>query len=112
MSPQANGLLEQAAMLAIEDRIELAEAILASVVIPTQGTHIPKQLESETKPTTERRNWTAAELQRLPAEQRDAILAAAAAEAEEDYRTNPELRCFEAFGEEDLYVDSSDTESR
>ncbi len=56
--------------------------------------------------------WTAAELRRLPPEQRDAILAAAAAEAEEEYRTNPELTAFEAFGEDDLYGESSNSETR
>ncbi len=55
--------------------------------------------------------WTAAELRRLPAEQRDAILAAAALAAEE-YRNDPALTAFEAFGEGDLHVHSSDTESR
>jgi hypothetical protein len=57
-------------------------------------------------------HWTAAELRRLPVEQRDAILAAASAAAAEEYRTNPALTAFEAFGEKDLYVHSSDTQSR
>ncbi len=56
--------------------------------------------------------WTAAELRRLPAEQRDAILAAAAAVAAEEYRNDPALTAFEAFGEGDLYVHSSDTQPR
>jgi hypothetical protein len=47
----------------------------------------------------------------LPAEERDAILAAAAALAEEDYRA-PELTEFEAFGEEDLHGDSSSSQPR
>jgi hypothetical protein len=58
------------------------------------------------------RQWTAAELRRLPAEQRDAILAAAAARAAEEYRNDPALTAFEAFGEGDLYVHSSDTQPR
>ena len=37
------------------------------------------------------RSWTAAELRRLPPEQRDAILADAAALAEEDYNRNSGL---------------------
>lgn len=49
-------------------------------------------------PTTNRR-WTAAELRKLPAAQRDAILEAAAALAEQEYRNNPELTAFEVFGE-------------
>ena len=50
---------------------------------------------------------TASELRRLPAAQRDAILAAAAAKAEAEYRTNPELTSFEAFGRDDLHGESS-----
>ena len=46
------------------------------------------------------RNWTASELRKLPAHERDAILEAAAALAEADYRNNPDLTAFEAFGKE------------
>lgn len=62
-------------------------------------------------PTTNKQ-WTAAELRKLPAAERDAILEAAAALAEQEYRNNPELTAFEAFGKGDLYVDSSATETR
>lgn len=58
------------------------------------------------------RRWTAAELRRLPADQRDAILAAAADQAAEEYRNDIALTAFEAFGEGDLYVHSSDTQPR
>jgi hypothetical protein len=58
------------------------------------------------------RRWTAAELRRLPVEQRDAILAAAAALAADEYRKDAALTAFEAFGEGDLYVNSSDTQPR
>jgi hypothetical protein len=40
---------------------------------------------------------------RLPFEERERILAEQAALAEEEYRTNPDLTDFEAFGEDDLY---------
>jgi hypothetical protein len=56
--------------------------------------------------------WTAAEIRSLPADQRDAILAAAAELALDDYRNNASLTAFEAFGAGDLYVESSDTQSR
>ena len=56
--------------------------------------------------------WTAAELRRLPPAERDAILMAAAELAEADYRNDPQLTAFEAFGEEDLYGHSSDTRPR
>jgi hypothetical protein len=61
---------------------------------------------------TEGKRWTAAELRKLPPRERDAILEVAAALAEEEYRNNPELTAFEAFGKDDLYGDSSSTESR
>ena len=53
------------------------------------------------------RNWTAAELRRMPAEQRDAILEVAAEAAEELYLTGSDLTAFEAFGEDDLHGHSS-----
>ena len=65
-----------------------------------------------TPPVDPTRRWTAAELRRLPADQRDAILAAAAAQAAEEYRTDAALTAFEAFGEGDLYVHSSDAQPR
>jgi len=60
------------------------------------------------KPT----HWTAAELLAMPPAERDAILEAAAAMAESDYRNDPELTAFEAFGPDDLYVDDDDTPSQ
>jgi hypothetical protein len=51
------------------------------------------------------KRWTAAELRKLPPEQRDAILEVAAALAEEEYRNNPALTAFEAIGKDDLYGD-------
>jgi hypothetical protein len=63
-------------------------------------------------PTTKRKRWTAAELRRLPPAERDAILEAAAALAEDEYRNNPELTAFEAFGKDDLHGESSNAEAR
>ncbi len=51
------------------------------------------------------------DLLRLPRGQRTQILAAAAAQAEKEYRTNPELTDFNAFGEDDLHVESGSTEA-
>ena len=62
--------------------------------------------------TTTGKRWRAAELRKLSAEQRDAILEAAAAQAAEDYSNDRQLTAFEAFGKEDLHVDSSATETR
>jgi hypothetical protein len=63
-------------------------------------------------PAEPKKHWTARELLRLPREERDVILAEQAALAEEEYRTNPELTGFEAFGDKDLFVDHPDAEMR
>jgi hypothetical protein len=47
-----------------------------------------------------------AELRKLTAAERDAIMQAAAL-AEDEYRNNPELTAFDAFGKDDLYVDQT-----
>jgi hypothetical protein len=52
---------------------------------------------------------TPGELRAMPREQRQAILAAAAAMAEEDYRSDQELTGFEAFSEEELDDDEPDS---
>jgi hypothetical protein len=62
--------------------------------------------------TSNLRNWTAAELRKLPAEQRDTILEAQANIAAELYLNDPELTAFETYGEDDLYGDSSGPASR
>jgi hypothetical protein len=67
---------------------------------------------NETQSDLPEKQWTAAELRRLPPEQREAILNAAANLAESEYRHDPELTAFEAFGKDDLYADSSDTKAR
>ena len=48
-------------------------------------------------PASSPRRWTASELRKLPPAERDAILRAAAEEAEPLYRNDPELTAFEAF---------------
>jgi hypothetical protein len=62
--------------------------------------------------STKTKRWTAAELRNLPPSDRDAIMAAAAALAEDEYRNNSELTAFEAFGKDDLHGDSSNTQTR
>ena len=52
---------------------------------------------------------TPAELRKLPREKWQTILAAAAELAEEDYRSDKELTGFEAFSEEELDDDESDS---
>ena len=81
---------------------------IGSLQAPAKG-EIGMPQESKAAPE---KQWTAAELRKLPVEQRNAILAEQAALLEEEYRNNPELTSFEAFGQDDLYVDSSNTEAR
>jgi predicted DNA-binding antitoxin AbrB/MazE fold protein len=47
--------------------------------------------------------FSARDLLRMPPIIRDEILARAAAQAEHEYRTDPDLTGFEAFGDDDLY---------
>jgi hypothetical protein len=67
---------------------------------------------SQKKMTGAGKRWKASELRKLPPEQRDAILEEAAIQAEEDYRSNPELTAFEAFGKDDLYGESANAQTR
>jgi hypothetical protein len=67
--------------------------------------------EQETRQSLPKQ-WTATDLLKLPLAERDAILAEQAARAAADYASNPELTAFDAFGEQDLYVDSSNAQSR
>jgi hypothetical protein len=63
-------------------------------------------------PATTTKNWTASELRKLPPQERDAIMEAAAGLAAREYTNDPELTAFEAFGEDDLHGESSNTEAR
>ena len=61
------------------------------------------EIAAENPQAPPRRRLTAIELLKLPREERDRILAAAAEDAADEYRTNPDLTELEAFGEDDLY---------
>jgi len=63
----------------------------------------PDCVTPEPQAQPEGRQYTARELLRMPAAERERVLARMAEAAEEEYRTNPELSEFEAFGEDDLY---------
>src|SRR5271166_189987 len=89
--------------ISVCDTIPQKQARLIRAGNPTKGAY---PMNPDSSPLPEK-NWTAAELRKLPADQRDAILAAAAAVAEEIYRNDPQLTDFEAFGEEDLYGEST-----
>ena len=64
-------------------------------------------MSSPNAPKAEGKRWTATELRKLPTQERDAILEAAARLAESDYRHDPNLTAFDAFGCDDLLVDDS-----
>ncbi len=61
-----------------------------------------------TEPAPPVRTWSAAELRRLPPDQRDEALATAAERAAADYHHDYALTAFEAFGPEDIHGDSAD----
>ncbi len=75
------------------------------VVVPAsplpEGTHVDVVVKPQppTAPTPEK-YLTATELLKLPRKQRDAYLAAGAADAEELYRTDKDLMGWDAFSEE------------
>ena len=52
-------------------------------------------------------HYTPSELRRMPREERQAVLSAAAALAEEDYRNDKQLTGFDAFSEEEVDDDES-----
>ena len=91
--------------------ITITGVVRNGVVVPKaplpEGAQVEIRL-SDAAPPTPAASLTPAELRRMPREQRQAVLAAAAERAEEDYRTNKELTGFEAFGEEELNDDESD----
>jgi acyl-CoA reductase-like NAD-dependent aldehyde dehydrogenase len=80
------------------------------VVVPSAPLPDGAQVEIHLESAAPAAKLTPGELRRMPREQRQAILAAAAELAEEDYRSNKELTGFDAFSEEEL--DDDDSESR
>jgi hypothetical protein len=52
---------------------------------------------------------TSGQLRKMPREERQAILAAAAEMAEQDYRSDKDLTGFDAFSEEELDDDKSES---
>jgi hypothetical protein len=80
------------------------------VVVPSsplpEGAHVEIHMEPSQSVVGPRP--TPAELRKMPREQRQALLAAAAEIAEEDYRSDKELTGFDAFNEEELDDDESD----
>lgn len=72
------------------------------------GERVTVTIEVPDMPTGESEGacrYTARELLKMPAEERDRIMERAAAEAAEVYATDPALAGFEAFGDDDLFDD-------
>ena len=72
------------------------------VIVPNMPLPDGTQVEIRLPPdaSAPARRWSASELRRLPRDQRQAILAAAAGRAEADYRDDKDLTGFDAFSEE------------
>lgn len=85
--------------------ITIAGVVKNGVVVPStplpEDAHVEIRL-NETPAAVPATRLTPAELRKMPREQRQAILAAAAEMAEQDYRCDKELTDFEAFSEEEL----------
>jgi len=84
------------------------------VIVPNsplpEGAHVEIQVKSsrtEARPVAATR-LTPGELRKMPREQRQAVLAAAAEMAEQDYHSDKDLTGFEAFSDEELDHDDSD----
>ncbi len=83
------------------------------VVVPSaplpEGTRVEIQVNPTRRETLlgAAARSTPGELRRMPREQRQAVLAAAALLAEEDYRNDKQLTGFDAFAEEELDDDES-----
>ena len=92
----------------IEVPPELQEEFDAWHRASAESLELVERLAREGKHDTTSRP-TPAELRKMPREQRQAILAAAAEMAEQDYRSDKELTGFEAFSEEELDDDESDS---
>src|SRR5580693_7970871 len=79
---------------------ELQEEFDAWQLAGAESLELVERLAREGEPVPAAR-LTPAELRKLPREQRQAILAAAAEMAEQDYHSDKELTGFEAFSEEE-----------
>jgi len=87
--------------------IVVAGVVKNGVVVPNsplpEGAHVEIQLTTarpEVSPSAAE-HLSPRELRKMPREQRQAILAAAAERAEPDYRSDKELTGFDAFSEEE-----------
>ena len=85
---------------------------IQEAVLREQSTRLLARYRQDPQLSEPFRWWTASEVGRLPLDLRNTILETSAIVAEEEYRTNPDLTAFDAFGEDDLYADSTSSEPR
>ena len=95
--------------------ITITGVVTNGVIVPSsplpEGAHVEIQMKPS-RPAGEPLDAprpTPGQLRRMPREQRQALLAAAAAIAEADYRYDKELTGFDAFSEEQQDDDAADS---
>ena len=92
--------------------VTVAGIVKNGVVVPNvplpEGAQVEIRLNDGSAEVPATAPPTPRELRRMPREQRQAILAAAAELAEQDYRSDKDLTGFDAFREEELDDDESD----
>ena len=112
MSKAVQDILERIQQLPEEDRLLLEQQLAAAEwkrKVEATGRWVLQEGSEQPGEPGPGARLTPAELRSMPRDQRQAILAAAAALAEEDYRSDKELTGFEAFSEEELDDDESDS---
>jgi hypothetical protein len=91
--------------------ITLTGVVKNGVVVPAaalpEGAQVEIRLNETPTEKVPTSRPTPAELRKMPREERQIILAAAAEMAEQDYRSDKELTGFEAFSEEERNNDES-----
>jgi hypothetical protein len=84
-------------------------AIAEGLISRERGEQICPGCTSQHELIGSEKTSTPSDFRRLPGNQRDSILKAAAEKVADLYATDEELTDFEAFGQEDLYVDSAES---
>ncbi len=82
------------------------DAILSGHKVRLTVFSAESEISSEQNPPNKYR-LSVREMLKLPLKERDIILAAQATNAEVFYRTDPDLTCFDACGEEDYFDETS-----
>lgn len=73
------------------------------VISASRAEQIVPGCTAQMNPSGSKTTLSAADFRRLPREQRNALLSAAAEKAQSEYASNSDLTSFDAYGEDDLY---------